>query len=593
MSLAKRFIDGITSKQLEEFVNSVFKLTDKKEIDRIFDCLEDDVTKFYKNIIKTDKCLSSSNGPVIATDHKFEEEFNSLLSKLNSCIMVLGDEEGEYIDQEHHWNSPEFDAYSFSFDIDKIFKEILPLLDRVYELEFEEKDFLLDILEEIKDGIDDFPEWMGAEYSDFALDKYGAECILKWNWLNRESIRTFLTETKAFLDKAPCTDNFTQSFLLNESKENLKDLYNELCSLKKEIQWSDIINDAKSIWHDLYHTSQHEADEKAFLHNSQKMINQKWEYGIPVYQNYIKEGDLQNAEQCCTRTIIEFFIQNINGNFNSDLENTLYATHSNKKDDRLDLIFNDWIKLLEQLNRTDRLSAAEIQYSFYLNSNDWDKIRNTFLNHKNLPYYDNYIEEWKMFEIRNALPRTYSKEMGETWISWLLNFVLDNDTESFISKTTEWLSSPIRVSTYFDRGEDFQLLLLLSKETMSTAKVLDSYPILKQYIFTADHASYFDKIIDPDKADKISDTFRKSYLKLAGANSLTGEIIDTWKNNVEKFIPSPADVHKADYSRHAKWLAIAKELNLDTYQKFHNDWKLNHWRKRNLWSALSNYGIHK
>ncbi len=595
MNIAKKFIDGITAKQLEDFISSVFKLTDKKRNNIILDCMDEDVSKIYKTIVKSNAHSSNSDASkIIATDDKFEEEFKTLLLKLNSCIMELGDEEGEYVDQEHHWDSPEFDAYSFSNDIDKVFTQMLPMLNRIHELNIINDDYFTNLAEEIESGITSFPEWMGAEYSEFELDKKGAECILKWNWLNRESINSFLTKTKEFYYTKPCTSHFAQSFLQDESKENLKELYNELCALKKASGWTEEINNVNSIWHDIFHTTEKVADNTAFLKTSQDMINQKWEYGIPVYENYNKNEDFVNAEEYCGLSVSEFFRQNTYGDFNTNINHTIYATHCNKTDPRLNKIFTDWVELCKTLDISEKAGAVKVQYDFYLKPYDWKNLRTLFLNNKGLSCYDNYLREWKLFVQRKTLPHNYSSDNNNNWLNWLIDFLLDENKQSFIVRTAKWLESPIKVTSSFDRGKDFQLLLRLSKDILPATGILNSYPTLKSYIVTADHSSF--DVYDfgaKDPSQQELNSNRLAYLKQTGTESLKENIINAWMNNVHKFIPSPADVRKADYSRHAKWLAIAKELNTDIYRRFYNNWKSNHNRKRNLWAALKSHGIHK
>ena len=596
MTITKKFIESITSQQLEEFIEAVFDYTDIDILDRIFNELDSDIKICYESFFGTEDDAEYSEEQLkqIKTNDKFSEDFHSLIGDIDYCITDLGDEEGKYVTQEHHWESPEFDAWEFSSELEGIFNKMLPLLDKAYELELEDKDFLKNILEEIVSGIDSYPEWMGAEYAEFELDKKGAECVLKWNWINRKSVKSFITQTKEFHDTKPCTSRFSQSFLQNESKEKLKELYNELYALKKVPEWAEKIDNTNSIWHDIYHVSEQEADEKAFLESSQKMINKKWKYGIPVYENYKKFEDFINAEKYCALTVSEFFRQNTYGDFDTNINQTIYATHCSKSDSRLDKIFTDWLELCKTLDMPEKSGAIEVQYDFYLKPYDWKRLITLFLNNKSLSCYDNYLREWKLFVQRKTLQKNYSSDISDDWLNWLIDFLLDENKQNFISKTAKWLESPIKVTSSFDRGKHYQLLLRLSKDILPATEILNSYTTLKSYIVKADHSSFdFYDFGAKDPSLKELNNNRLAYLKQTGAESLKENIINAWKNNVHKFIPSPSEAHKANYSRQAKWLAIAKELNPDTYRKFHNNWKSEHWRKRNLWSSLNSYGIHK
>ncbi len=77
----------------------------------------------------------------------------------------LGDEDGKYVFQEHHWETPEYDGYAFSNDLEKVSEELLPILDKIYSLNIEDDEFFQHELKEIESSGSDYPEWMGAEYS--------------------------------------------------------------------------------------------------------------------------------------------------------------------------------------------------------------------------------------------------------------------------------------------------------------------------------------------------------------------------------------------------------------------------------------------
>ncbi len=593
MGKAKKFIESITASQLRELIEAVFEYTDIDSLERIFEEVGDDVRKCYETFYGLDDDIDYSEEELeqIKTDSKFSDDFYSLAGDIELKTMELGDEEGEYVSQEHHWECPEFDAYQFSYDLEEIFQQILPMLDKAFELKLEDKDFFLNLMKEIKNGIDSYPEWMGAEYSEFEIEKSGAECFLKWNWLNRESINSFLNETKELFDKEPITSYFIQSFMAKEPVSVLKELYNELIKLRDNPEWENQIDNANSIWHDIFYTAESVVDKKAFLKTSQNMISQKWEYGIPVYEEYLKNKDYEKAEEYCEETAGEFFRQNTFGNFPKNIKTSIYAAHCDKKDSRLDKIFKDWIELCEILNDSMKAGAVEIQYSFYQNPYDWDKLKILFLSNKDLSCYDNYAKEWKLFTTRKTLNQHYSDNDPESWVDYLIDFVLGENKNNFVSKTKKWLEIPLKTSNSYDHGKHFQLLLKLSQDILPKTDILNSSPLFRKYIAGSDY-SHYDYNAETNEKGMLKKQ-RLSYLHKAGEESLKDNIIDTWKKNIRKLIPSPKDNHKSDYSEHAKWLAIAKELNQDTYKKFYNDWKTNHYRRINLWSALSQYGIKK
>ncbi|HBM17130.1 MAG TPA: hypothetical protein DD381_12420 [Lentisphaeria bacterium] len=592
MDIAQKFIDGITSEQLTEFINSVFSTVDEKMRKAIFDKIDKNIEALYRQIASDKKNNTPPVIGVASTDEKFKENFEDIQSELNSSIMELGNEEGKYVLQEHHWETPEFYASEFADDIDKVFTKMLPLLNKVYDLKLIENNYFTDLLDEIKDGINEYPEWMGAEYSEFVLEKKGLECILKWNWLKKNSIKDFITDTQKDLSNKFCTLRFSQSFLSGESEEDLKKLYAELCTFKQSSSdWQKKFEDANSIWHDILHTTEKAANKEAFLKTSVDMISQKWEYGIPVYENHLELQQYKEAEQYCEKTIIEFFRQGTTYNRpNYTIEKTLFATHIKEKDERINKLFTDWEILCNKLNLPLKLKAIKIQHQFYLTPANWPKLKNVFLENKETPYFEAYVNEWKNHVVKNLLQIYTSSLITENWLGWLIDFILSENSNEFISMTTEWLNTPFTKKTKNEKySENYFLLLLLTRDIFIDTTELASYPVFTKLIISSsmDSLSFF------ELQENMFKQYRLSALKQANAALLKDTITESWKKNIHCFIPHPENVCKADYFEHAKWLAIARELNGKTYEQYYNNWKIAHRQRINLWRELGKYSIYK
>ena len=592
MDIAQKFIDGITSEQLTEFINSVFSTVDEKMRKAIFDKIDKNIEALYRQIAYDKKSKSSPVIGVASTDEKFKENFEDILSDLNSSIMELGAEDGEYVLHEHHWETPEFYASEFADDIDKEFTKMLPLLNKVYDLKLIENDYFTELLDEIKDGINGYPEWMGVEDSEFELEKKGLECILKWNWLKKNSINDFITDTQKDLSHQFCTLRFSQSFLSGESEEDLNKLYTELCTFKQSSSdWQKKFEDANSIWHDMLHAAEKAANKEAFLKTSVDMISQKWEYGIPVYENHIELQQHKEAEQYCEKTIIEFFRQGTTYNSpDYTIEKTLFAAHIKEKDERINKLFTDWEMLCNKLNLPLKLKAIKIQHQFYLTPANWPKLKNVFLENKETPCFEAYVNEWKNHVVKNLLKIHTSSLIIENWLGWLIDFILSENSNEFISMTTKWLNTTFTKKTKNEQdSENYFLLLLLTRDIFIDTTELASYQVFTKLIISSsmDSLSFF------GLKENMFKQYRLSALKQTNAALLKNTIIESWKKNIHCFIPAPENVRNADYSEHAKWLAIARELNSETYEKYYNNWKTAHRQRINLWRELGKYSIYK
>jgi isochorismate hydrolase len=65
------------------------------------------------------------------------------------------------------------------------------------------------------------------------------------------------------------------------------------------------------------------------------------------------------------------------------------------------------------------------------------------------------------------------------------------------------------------------------------------------------------------------------------------QVIGYWKAHLHSFVPHPEDVHKSDYTQHARWMAALRELAPKNYETLLEKWRVDHHRRRNLWQAMS------
>ena len=485
--IAPAFINGLTQNQLEEFIEKLFFTLSSEKIIEVFNHLSDpeEIIKLYQKITNPSDTGKEVSAP--STEDKFIEEWKNLVFALNSIINDIGDEDGEYAEQYEHWNPQEFDAYQAASDMDKIFQKMLPLLKKAHILNIEKEIFFIELLDEIKNNIKMYPDWMGAEYSEFEFDSNGAECFLLWNWLFRNSMEDFVKKNVETFKNRMLPDKFSPSFLKDESSESLKELY---------------------------------------------------------------------------------------------------AVHSDQKEEKIEKAFSNWKKCCKELDMQNKLLLVDIQSQFYNTPDEWDEIKSKMLSAKNQPWFMSIIDQWKRYVIFRSLDYYSHSTPSESWIGWLIDYVLDDNRDAFKSKTETWLKSELEDLDGLRHGADFSLLFQLTRDVLGGDKILDDYPTFKRYINSTRQT-----IFTSQKKETLNDKFRLACLKNFG--TLKDAILPAWCNNIHKFITSPEHVEKADYRSQAKWLAIAKELNSETFKRVHADWKAKYWRKRNLWRDLKSYGIEK
>jgi len=552
MNLAKKFIDGVTEQQLEDYINAVFKTVDKKVMGEILNHANPELKSFVNNL------LTEKPKEKIATDDKFIQTWNSLKSEISDCIYELGDEEGKYAEQDEHWHPPYFSPYSFSDDLEKIFEKMLPMIDKVYKITTEDIDFFTDLLTDIIAGVNGYPEWMGEPYDNLVIGKNGLECILKSEFLKTNNVSDFLDNVIKIWNHnyefISLNSKNSISFITKQTETVKKEFYNEFLKRKDNDEWEKYLNNTDSMWHNTFHQLTEKFDENLFLMNSEELIVENWDYGVPVYKNFLKLKKYDEAESLCSKIADNYIIQKSRSDKNNFENYLMESRYYNKGKKPLDFL-NDWKNICQKLKLENKKNAVKFQIQFYNDSTKWEKLKK-LLKKIDSPYKNNYLTEWKE---KNGYD--YS------WVKWLIDAETNDAPQRFIDNITKWLNEEI------DLTKDEKALIFLTYNF----GIDDEYPNLIKLV--NDNIGNYDK--------KIKWLSKEDYLQLKPI------LLQFLKDNINKLIPSPEFVHKYDYSEHAIKLIVAKELNENIYSQFLDVWRIKYKRKKNLWKELEKYGINK
>ena len=109
------------------------------------------------------------------------------------------------------WEPPYFDPTALADDLEKIAKEMRPMLEPVSGL-IDDPELFMKAADEIEDNIGSFPEWMGVE-DCCELGAHTTICLLEWTWgtMERKEMATQL-----FLERILKLDNDATSLHLNK-----------------------------------------------------------------------------------------------------------------------------------------------------------------------------------------------------------------------------------------------------------------------------------------------------------------------------------------------------------------------------------------
>lgn len=223
----------------------------------------------------------------------------------------------------------------------------------------------------------------------------------------------------------------------------------------------------------------------------------------------------------------------------------------------------------------------------------WDKLK-FVINETQCSNKEAYINEWKSFAVNHLKGSFWSPGGHECWVFWLIDsYLADDSGDLFIRKTRKWLNGKLKKSSP-GFSDDYSLLSVLTTDLMNIKNdLLDEFPVLKMRTKSYNHLINDSFMEFTSHGDTAYSFCRRKALKECDAQNLVQDLLGAWRKNIEMFIPSPTECRKARYQRPAKWLAIARELNLEAYEKVLNEWREQHFRKINLWNELEDYEIKK
>jgi hypothetical protein len=162
---------------------------------------------------------------------------------------------------------------------------------------------------------------------------------------------------------------------------------------------------------------------------------------------------------------------------------------------------------------------------------------------------------------------------------WLLQAGLDQTKGEawFAPKVKAWLIALRQNSGQFKKQLGW--IYLLTGDIAEFAPLAKQYPKLLQLIQSRESGR-----------GELA-TSRRQWLTRLNGEQFAPVLMETWTQNIAVLVPDPATVEKANYSEHARWLDVCRELNPSAYQETLASWRVSHKRRRNLWVALQQQGL--
>ena len=182
-TMGQLLIESLTTDQIACMLEVVASAGDLESLMDDFKRADPDMAATVDDILKGGRTRADGKTQSQPVSHKRTMEYwNSLWRHWHEILADVGNEEGQYAVQDHHWEEPYFAGSYFASDLEPIARDMLGLIDDVYA-SVEYPDIFVEALEEIEASIASYPEWMGVEYGEpCELEKNATSCVLNWLW---------------------------------------------------------------------------------------------------------------------------------------------------------------------------------------------------------------------------------------------------------------------------------------------------------------------------------------------------------------------------------------------------------------------------
>lgn len=596
-----RLIVALTQSEIIQLLDAVFTVFSEEQRYLVLDQLQPSTRQTVQQILTPSQTTESTQvTQAVVSSAKLAETWAQLWQEWNDIVWEASQEEGKYIAQEAEWEPPYLDSYSLVEDLEKVAEKMQPLIQTAFEHGFTPDvgfaDGLLELEAEISAVV---PDWMDIS-EGFDLQESLTNCLLQWEWLVAQDqeqdafdfayrIRQWEDQcTLMSLESSGVVDFFTQ---LKEVEQRC--ILAGLTATRETPFWKSALDNAHSHWHQLYIHYIHQYAPERYLDNLRATIPQQWQNGLPVIEDFLTKQDYPQSQVAIDETLaalLNFKRSELSWTPETSLLFGLvggfYHGYEGWESEKTLLFY--YQQTARGLGQTERVNALEIQQIAFEHCFDWPTMFQAFAD---IPVREDtrqaLFQSWRDCLVRQTKPHSYSwglfattKTVETWWLHWLIDSIADRQKGRpwFQEQIVSWLAS--LPGDRQQLGQEYDLLRLLTKDLIEI-----------HYKAEFPYPKFYQLVIRPQELSKFDDASRQAYLQQYAPDNLLDRAIAYWKAQLHNSIPRPELSQKSDYTEHAKWMAVLRELNPRSYQTLLDQWRVDHQRRRNLWKAMDNLGL--
>lgn len=585
ISLGHQIIEALTLEQIESLIDAIGSETLLEKIESQDGFLDIDVVSTVRNVVMKSDLSGNDECDIdmaVVSDNKLVREWNSLWQRWAAAVAEVGDENGAYAMQEHHWEPAYFDGSALTSDLENIATEMAPKIDRVYDL-INDPALFTDALAEIEDSIRSYPEWMGVcEGDGCTLGYHTTRCILQWIWIGYKDHDSpgsvFLAkigEIESLYTLVNVDPNAVARYIIEMDSAVCREIYELMAGGLFQKEQENIY----SPWNTIMLEFKQRYDKEAYYAQCVRDLGKNWHLGLPLVEKAITSKDWNRADSLLLKTFASHLCHDSESDWFPEtsllISNRYYYFETTTEND-LSRLFQIWGDVSEKLGNRERSVASRLQGTLVHYPGDIDAATSTYTSLRkeySTPILDKLFRQWqdeiamKSFNWYHAI-RTDT----ETWIHWAIEAQVesDNGAARFREQLDRWLCGLSgSKDTFIKHWKELAILTVdLSTETQRNG-----------------YRGLFTTAFENLNSRTDLDTSRKTLVGRLCCAETVEKTIDIWKKHFSCIIPDPS-ASGSDYQRPVAWIKVLLDLNPQVYSHLVEQWKVIHRRKRNLWMKM-------
>ena len=580
--MGQKLLEALTRDQIETLLDVLADTGALLRLPEELHAVDSDLADTVQRLVGKAEISAMNNPDEAISKRKLLETWYDLWERWNSHVCEVGDEEGEYVIKDADWEQPYFDPTALADDLEKIAKEMKPLLEPVSRL-IDDPELFMKAADEIDDNIRSFPEWMGAE-DCCELGPQTTTCLLEWTWRAME--RKEMT-TEQFLERIFKLDNDATYLHLNT--EASLDFFAGLPENVRARVYADLSrenfapkrDDLHPVWHQIHHLYEQEFDPAAYLRSCEKHLASDWSYGEPLIAAAISHGDLAQAESIVERT----FMSLLRANEIWRPEDRLLAAPSYwvppSETAAVPKLLKTWETIAGQQGNRTRAAACQLQRVAMTSAAVWPAMLDAFSEFESQGGTrvtgEKLFAEWRNRVVEWCAPydQRSEKPPDSSWIYWLIearrNPVLHRP--AFVNHLKMWLGSFAAHPAFFQ--ENWRSLAILTRNLPSAEQLKARCPAFHAHVLTGEPA-----------LDATLENSLREALTFLTVEPAEVEPMPVWREHLHLLVPSP-ESGGSHYQRHALLMKALNEVDRASYDRIITVWKTAHRRRRNLWTEMA------